>query len=164
MVNFELQKPAVAGKSKTNAAFGKALAKQLPDTSKGAGLARSSQGNETFGFSAYERERISVDFYKMDLYNVCRFLREVSGTNIIVDESVQGTLTLTLDDVPWDFALDAILNLKDLKKEERYNTIVIYPKSKDFIWPHKTVSKLSFQAFELQPPMLGNYSDRKSVV
>ena len=57
-------------------------------------------------------------------------------------------MTLTLDDVPWDFALDAILNLKDLKKEERYNTIVIYPKSKDFIWPHKTVSKLSFQADE----------------
>ena len=94
-MNFELQKPAVAGKSKTNAASGKALAKQLPDTSKGAGLARSSQGNETFGFSGYERERISVDFYKMDLHNVFRFLREVSGTNIIVDESVQGTLTLT---------------------------------------------------------------------
>jgi len=148
LVNFELQKPAVAGKSKTNAASGKALAKQLPDTSKAAGPARSSQGNETFGFSGYERERISVDFYKMDLHNVFRFLREVSGTNIIVDESVQGTLTLTLDDVPWDFALDAILNLKDLKKEERYNTIVIYPKSKDFIWPNKTVSKLSFQADE----------------
>ena len=55
--------------------------------------------------------------------------------NIIVDESVHGTLTLTLDNVPWDFALDVILNLKELQKVERYNTLVIYPKKKEFAWP-----------------------------
>jgi type IV pilus assembly protein PilQ len=83
----------------------------------------------------------------MDLHNVFNFLRQVSGANIVVDESVQGSLTLVLDDVPWDFALDIILNLKDLEKEERYNTLVIYPKKKEFKWPEKASnSNLSFQA------------------
>lgn len=75
-------------------------------------------------------------------------LREISGTNIIVDEAVQGTLTLALDNVPWDFALDVIMNLKDLRREERFNTIVIYPKDKEFAWPGKAESTLSFQADE----------------
>ena len=47
-----------------------------------------------------------------------------------------------------DFALDVILNLKDLRQEERFNTIVIYPKDKEFAWPGKAESKLSFQADE----------------
>ncbi|PID77694.1 MAG: energy transducer TonB [Deltaproteobacteria bacterium] len=91
-----------------------------------------------FGLSGFKKERISVDFYKIDLHNVFRLFREISGLNIIVDESVSGTLTLSLDDVPWDFALDIILNLTDLKKEERFNTLVIYPKGKVFTWPERT--------------------------
>lgn len=107
-----------------------------PDSSNPAVTTNASnRKSDDFGFAGYERERISIDFYKMDLHNVFRFLREVSGMNIIVDESVKGTLTLTLDNVPWDFALDVILNLKELQKIERFNTLVIYPKKKEFTWP-----------------------------
>ncbi len=101
---------------------------------------------DSFNFSGYNKARITVDFYKIDLHNVFRLLREVSGVNIVVDESVKGSLTLALNDVPWDFALDIILNLKDLRKEERFNTIVIYPKSKEFNWPERTEDNLSFEA------------------
>ncbi|MDO5674594.1 MAG: secretin and TonB N-terminal domain-containing protein [bacterium] len=125
-----------------------ALEKHLPDTTRAGRGPVSGKLQDDFSFSGYDRERISVDFYKMDLHNVFRFLREISGTNIIVDESVQGSLTLTLDNVPWDFALDVILNLKDLRQEERFNTIVIYPKDKEFAWPGKAESKLSFEADE----------------
>ncbi len=86
---------------------------------------------------------ITVDFYKVDLHNVFRLLGEVSGNNIIVAEGVSGTLTLALHEVPWDFVLDVILNLKDLAKEQRFNTIVIYPKSKEFVWPQKTAAETS---------------------
>jgi type IV pilus assembly protein PilQ len=103
---------------------------------------------DTFNFSGYNKERITVDFYKIDLHNVFRLLREVSGANIVVDESVNGSLTLALNDVPWDFALDIILNLKDLQKEERFNTIVIHPKSKVFNWPERAEDNLSFEADE----------------
>lgn len=80
---------------------------------------------------------ISVDFYKIDLHNVFRILGEISGYNIVVAEGVSGTLTLSLSDVPWNFALDIILNLKDLAKQQKYNTIVIYPKDKEFVWPKR---------------------------
>lgn len=101
---------------------------------------------ENFSFSGYKKQRISVDFYKIDIHNVFRLFRQITDLNIIVDEEVQGLLTLALTDVPWDFALDIILNLMDLKKEERFNTIVIYPSKKDFVWPTRVEDNLAFEA------------------
>lgn len=101
---------------------------------------------DSFAFSGYKNQRISVDFYKIDIHNVFRLFREITDLNIIVDEGVSGTVTLALDDVPWDFALDIILNLKNLRKEERYNTLVIYSKKKGFKWPKRAEDNLSFQA------------------
>lgn len=101
---------------------------------------------DSFGFSGYQAKRISVDFYKIDLHNVFRLFRQISDINLIVDEAVSGSLTLALNDVPWDFALDIILNLKNLKKEERHNTIVIYPATNDFNWPDRAEDNLTFEA------------------
>lgn len=95
-----------------------------------------------YDFSGYKKKRISIDFYKIDIHNIFRLLREITDLNIVVDEAVNGTLTLALNDVPWDFALDIILNLTDLEKEERYNTIVIYPKKKKFEWPTRASDNL----------------------
>ncbi len=101
---------------------------------------------DDFSFSGYNKQRISVDFYKIDIHNVFRLFRQITDLNIIVDESVKGSLTLALSDVPWDFALDIILNLMDLNKEERFNTVVIYPAKKDFVWPTRAEDNLSFEA------------------
>ncbi len=96
---------------------------------------QSSVDKINAAFLGYKKDRISVDFYKIDLHNVFRLFREVSGLNILVDEGVSGNITIAMNDVPWDFALDVILNLKELSKEERHNTIVIYPNDKGFSWP-----------------------------
>ncbi len=117
---------------------------QLKDEAVNAKSVADSM-KDAFNFSGYNKERITVDFYKIDLHNVFRLLREVSKTNIVVDEAVSGSLTLALNDVPWDFALDIILNLKDLQKEERFNTIVILPKNKTFVWPQRAEDNLSFE-------------------
>lgn len=101
---------------------------------------------DDFSFSGYKKQRISVDFYKIDIHNVFRLFRQITDQNIIVDEEVQGSLTLALNNVPWDFALDIILNLMDLKKEERFNTIVIYPSKKAFVWPARAEDNLDFKA------------------
>lgn len=101
---------------------------------------------DTFAFAGYEKQKISVDFYKIDLHNVFRLFGEISDLNIVVDEAVSGSLTLALSDVPWDFALDIILNLKDLQKEERFNTLVISPKSKEFVWPQSMTENIAFKA------------------
>jgi len=86
-------------------------------------------------FSIYGKAtRISIDLYKADLHNVFRLLGQVSGKNIVVDEGVKGTITLSMKNVPWPFVLQVIENLKNLKCLERYNTLLIYPKSKSIEW------------------------------
>ncbi len=101
---------------------------------------------DAFGFSGYSGQRITVDFYKIDLHNVFRLIGEISGKNIVVDEGVSGSLTLALENVPWDFVLDIILNLKGLQKEDRFNTIVISSKKKKFTWPKAATDAISFKA------------------
>lgn len=101
----------------------------------------STATSDEFADAGYDRQKISVDFYKTNLHNVFRLMGEVGGYNIVVDESVSGVLTLSLREVPWDFLLDVIMNLKGLQKVERYNTIVISAKEKGFVWPAKVTPK-----------------------
>jgi len=125
-----------------------------PKTAKGAASAPSQKASEktakadSFAFAGYEKQKITVDFFKIDLHNVFRLFGEISGQNIVVDEGVNGTLTLALNDIPWDFALDIILNLKELQKEERFNTIVISPKTKQFQWPKAATEAVSIKGGE----------------
>ena len=86
------------------------------------------------------KDKISVDLFKVDLHNVFRLLGQVSGKNIVVDESVKGTITLALENVPWTFVLDVIKNLKGLDSIERHNTIMIYPADKSLEWGGDTGS------------------------
>lgn len=139
--------PAAASRPKAEPA--KEPAKAMAQVQKTAGKksAAAAKGTQdTLGFAGYEKQRITVDFFKIDLHNVFRLFGEISGQNIVVDEAVQGTLTLALNEVPWDFALDIIINLKDLQKEERFNTIVISPKAKQFVWPKAATDAIAFTA------------------
>ncbi len=110
-----------------------------------AGKPARKGGGQDFALAGYTQQRISVDFYKIDLHNVFRLIGEISGRNIVVAEGVSGSLTLALNDVPWDFVLDVILNLKGLAKEERFNTIVISQKSDEFAWPQQEEEKLAIK-------------------
>ena len=124
-------------------------AEKIPSASVTKSAKPADKGNAAdLAFEGYTEQRISVDFYKIDLHNVFRLIGEISGRNIVVDEKVNGSLTLTLNDVPWDFVLDVILNLKDLAKEERFNTIVISEKSDEFSWPQRTQETLAIERKE----------------
>jgi type IV pilus assembly protein PilQ len=90
-----------------------------------------------FGYAGYDKQAITVDFYKIDLHNVFRLFGEISGMNIVITPGVSGSLTLALDNVPWDFVLDVILNLKNLQALERYNTLIIAPSAAQFEWPER---------------------------
>jgi type IV pilus assembly protein PilQ len=98
---------------------------------------------DEFKYAGYDKQPITVDFYKIDLHNVFRLFGEISGMNIVISEGVSGTLTLALDNVPWDFVLDVILNLKNLQAIERYNTLVIAPKGATFDWPERAEEKVA---------------------
>ncbi len=101
---------------------------------------------DAFVDAGYDKQKISVDFYKIDLHNVFRLMGEISGYNMIVDDTVRGSLTLSLNNVPWDFVLDVIMNLKNLQREERFNTIVISLKSQNFTWPETKTAALEMEA------------------
>jgi type IV pilus assembly protein PilQ len=72
------------------------------------------QGAGTRGPSRFTGNPVSLDFQAADLRAVLRTFSEISGLNMIIDPSVQGTVDVSLRDVPWDQALDQILRANKL--------------------------------------------------
>ncbi len=144
----ELIKPVIPVAPVAKAKDDTAAAEKTPPKAEAPAVQekKESSPQDTFAFAGYQKQKITVDFFKIDLHNVFRLFGEISGLNIVVDEEVKGSLTLALNEVPWDFALDIILNLKDLQKEERYNTIVISPKAKELLWPKTATEQIAFKA------------------
>ena len=66
------------------------------------------------GPRAYSGHPVSLDFQGADLRSVLRTFSEISGLNLVIDPAVQGTVDVTLRDVPWDQALDNILRSNKL--------------------------------------------------
>jgi type IV pilus assembly protein PilQ len=65
----------------------------------------------------YTGEPISVNLKDVDLKDFFRLIHEISGLNVVLDPNVRGTLTIVLDDVPWDQALDIVLKNNDLARQ-----------------------------------------------
>lgn len=77
------------------------------------------------GNRKYTGEPISVNLKDVDLKDFFRLIHEISGLNIVLDPNVHGTLTLVLDDVPWDQALDIVLKNNGLERELDGNVLRI---------------------------------------
>jgi type IV pilus assembly protein PilQ len=73
----------------------------------------------------YTGEPISVNLKDVDLKDFFRLIHEISGLNIVVDPAVHGTVTLVLDQVPWDQALDIVLQNNDLSSQIDGNVLRI---------------------------------------
>jgi type IV pilus assembly protein PilQ len=73
----------------------------------------------------YTGEPISVNLKDVDLKDFFRLIHEISGLNVVLDPAVKGNLTLVLDDVPWDQALDIVLKNNDLDRKLEGNVLRI---------------------------------------
>jgi len=73
----------------------------------------------------YTGEPISVNLKDVDLKDFFRLVHEISGLNVVLDPNVKGTLTIVLDDVPWDQALDIVLKNNDLARQLDGNVLRI---------------------------------------
>src|ERR1700688_3319245 len=97
----------------------------------------------------YTGERLTLNFQDIDVRSVLQLLADTSGQNIVVSDSVTGTLTLRLQNVPWDQALDIVLRTKGLDKRRQDNVIIIGPtdelasREKAELAAHKEVQELS---------------------
>jgi type IV pilus secretin PilQ/predicted competence protein len=79
--------------------------------------AQTAQQPSTGSEPKYTGEPISVNLKDVDLKDFFRLIHEISGLNVVLDPNVKGTLTIVLDDVPWDQALDIVLKNNDLSRQ-----------------------------------------------
>ncbi|MES2364397.1 MAG: type IV pilus secretin PilQ [Pseudomonadota bacterium] len=76
----------------------------------------------------YTGDKLSLNFQNVEVRSVLQVIADFTGLNIVTSDTVTGNLTLRLKDVPWDQALDIILQSKGLDKRENGNVIWIAPK------------------------------------
>ena len=75
----------------------------------------------------YTGSRLTLNFQDIEARAVLQLLADASGQNIVVSDSVQGNVTLRLQNVPWDQALDIVLRTKGLDMRKRDNVIIVAP-------------------------------------
>jgi len=103
----------------------------------------------------YTGERLSLNFQDIEIRSVIAILAEFTGQNVVSGDEVTGTITLKLDDVPWDEALDFILMTKGLGKFETGNVTLISPLDK--IKDYKEKQQEAEKAVEQLEPLLTEY-------
>lgn len=75
----------------------------------------------------YTGERLSLNFQDIEIRSVLQILADFTDLNILASDSVGGNLTLRLNDVPWDQALDFVMKSKGLSKRQAGNVILVAP-------------------------------------
>ena len=89
----------------------------------------------------YQGEKLSLNFQNVDVRRLLQVIGEFTGMNMVVSDSVGGSITLILKDVPWDQALDIILQQKGLDMRKNGNVIMIAPREEI-----ATKEKLEFES------------------
>ena len=79
---------------------------------------------DEFGYSG---EKLSLNFQNIDVRAALQVLADFTGLNFVVSDTVKGSLTLRLKDVPWDQALDLIVDAKNLAIRRKGNVITVAP-------------------------------------
>jgi len=93
---------------------------------KGDGKAAApAAGIDTETKPKYTGQKISIDFQDADLRAVLRLLGEQAGKSIVTSPEVKGTITISMQQVPWDQVLDTILDLNGLTKKEEGSVITV---------------------------------------
>jgi type IV pilus assembly protein PilQ len=78
--------------------------------------------------AGYKGEKLSLNFQNIEVRAVLQVIADFTGLNIVTSDTVQGSLTLRLKDVPWDQALDIILQTKGLDMRKNGNIVLIAPR------------------------------------
>lgn len=122
--------PAVtSGQSKKKASSTKPMTVSKADIDDFSSSPKQTTVLDTFK-PKYKGQPITLDFQNADIQNVLRIIADVSGLNIVTSDEVKGQITIRLKDIPWDQALDVILESKDLSKMQLGNVVRIAPADK----------------------------------
>jgi type IV pilus assembly protein PilQ len=106
----------------------------------------------------YTGRRVSLEFSDADIRKILQLIAEVSNLNFLIGDDVSGTLSIKLVNVPWDQALEVILDAKGLEKRQEGNIMYIKPKGKfkteeqeesEALLEHEKRMELKTQLFEI---------------
>lgn len=75
----------------------------------------------------YSGEKLSLNFQNIDVRAALQVLADFTGLNFVISDTVRGSLTLRLKDVPWDHALDLIVDSKNLAVRRKGNVVSVAP-------------------------------------
>ena len=107
---------------------------------------RLTQGSR----GGYKGEKVSFNFQSIDVRSVLQVIADFTGLNIITSDTVQGSLTLRLKDIPWDQALDIILQTKGLDMRKNGNVVLIAPRE-ELALKEKQQFESAAQISDLEP-------------
>jgi type IV pilus assembly protein PilQ len=102
------------------------------------------------GTQGYKGEKISFNFQNVEVRAALQAVADISGLNIIASDSVSGSLTLQLKQVPWDQALDVIMQAKGLDMRKNGNVLWIAPKE-ELLTKEKLELEQKAQISDLEP-------------
>jgi len=75
----------------------------------------------------YDGEKLSLNFQDIEVRSVLQLIADFTGLNLVASDTVTGSITLRLENVPWDQALDIILQTKGLDKRRMGNVLLVAP-------------------------------------
>lgn len=102
------------------------------------------------GTQGYRGERLSLNFQNVEVRAVLQVIADFTGLNIITSDTVSGNLTLRLKDVPWDQALDIVMQAKGLDMRKNGTVLWIAPKD-ELLTKEKLELEQRAQIAELEP-------------
>jgi type IV pilus assembly protein PilQ len=104
----------------------------------------------TQGTQGYRGEKLSFNFQNVEVRAALQAIADISGLNIITSDSVSGNLTLRLKEVPWDQALDVVLQAKGLDMRKNGSVLWIAPKE-ELLTKEKLELEQRAQISDLEP-------------
>jgi len=138
------------------------------DTELAAELAPSDSSSKSHDSGrGYKGRKVTLEFADAEVRKIFQLLSEVSNKNFVLGDDVTGTISIKLVNVPWDQALDIILDTKGLDKREDGNIIIIKAKGKfkSQAEEEQELKKALTKAIELKTEIYNiNYSDIGSIV
>jgi type IV pilus assembly protein PilQ len=157
-------KPQIPRLSKNTTSSGNANEMEL--TSE-LSLASESSLKSHNAVRGYKGRKVTLEFADAEVRKIFQLLSEVSNKNFVLGDDVTGTISIKLVNVPWDQALDIILDTKNLDKREDGNIIIIKGKGKfkSQAEEEQELKKALTKAIELKTEIYNiNYSDITSIV
>ncbi len=115
-------------------------------------LPKEQPATAGLGPKTYSGERLTLKFQDIEIRPLLQLLADFTGNNIVVSDSVQGRMSLRLENVPWDQAMDLILTTKGLSQRKNGNVIFIAPTA-EIVAREKAEMEARKQTEDLTPLM-----------